>query len=102
MIWNHLRRGIGALALLALLAFPGGAAALPAGADRPTFEPLSGLAFFWDALVALFDGTDTETTSTDASGSGTGGGTDNSGGAMDPNGCPACKPKIDPPTDDTP
>lgn len=100
MIWNSLRRGTGALALVALLALPGSAAALPTGADRITIEPLSGLAFLWDALVAFFDGT--ETTSTDGTGSGTGGGTDNSGGAMDPNGCPGCKPKTDPPTDDTP
>lgn len=101
MIWNHLRRGTGALALVAVLAVPGGAAALPLGADRTTPEPLSGLAFLWDALVDFFDGT--ETASTDSTGSGTGGGTDNSGGAMDPNGCPACKPKTDPPpTDETP
>lgn len=100
MIWNNLRRGIGALALLSVLAFPGNAAAFPTGADRNTLEPLSGLAFLWDALVALFAGD--ETASTDGTGSGTGGGTDNSGGAMDPNGCPGCKPKTDPPTDDTP
>lgn len=104
MIWNSLRRGTGALALLAVLTLPGTAAALPTGADRNTLEPLSGLAFLWDALVALFDGSEAgdETTTTDGTGSGTGGETDNSGGAMDPNGCPGCKPKSDPPTDDTP
>lgn len=98
MICNNLRRGTGALALVVVLAFPGVAAAVPAGADRTSLEPLSGLALLWDALVALFEG-DATTTST---GTGTGGGTDNSGGAMDPNGCPTCKPKTDPPTDDTP
>jgi hypothetical protein len=97
MICNHLRRGTGALVLVAVLAFPGGAAAIPAGVDRAAIEPLSGLAFLWDSLVALFAGD--ETPSTDGTGSGTGGETDNSGGAMDPNGCPACKPKADPPTD---
>lgn len=100
MICNHLRRGTGALVLLAILAFPGGAAAVPAGADRTAIEPLSGLAFLWDALTALFAGD--ETTTSTGTGSDTGGGTDNSGGAMDPNGCPACKPKTDPPTNDTP
>lgn len=97
MIWNYLRRGTGAFVVVAVLAFPGGAAATPAGADRAAIEPLSGLAFLWDALVALF--AEDETPSTDGTGSGTGGETDNSGGAMDPNGCPACKPKIDPPAD---
>lgn len=104
MIWNSLRRGTGALALLAVLTFPGSAAAFPSGADRDNLEPLSGLAFLWDALVALFNGdvAGDETTTTDGTGSGTGGGTDNSGGAMDPNGCPGCKPKTDPPTGETP
>lgn len=100
MICNHLRRGTGALVLLAILAFPGGAAAVPAGADRTAIEPLSGLAFLWDALVAVF--MRDEIPSTDGTGTDTGGGTNNSGGAMDPNGCPACKPKTDPPPSDTP
>lgn len=100
MIWNNLRRGTGALALVAALAFPGGAAATPSGGDRMALEPLSGLAFLWDALVALFEGD--ETTTSTGTGSDTGGGTDNSGGAMDPNGCPGCKPKTDPPAGETP
>ncbi|HJX28779.1 MAG TPA: hypothetical protein VJ885_12785 [Thermoanaerobaculia bacterium] len=100
MIWNNLRRGTGALALVAVLAAPGVVSAAPAGADRMAFEPLSGLAFLWDALAALFEGD--ETTTSTGIGSDTGGGTDNSGGAMDPNGCPTCKPKTDPPTSGTP
>jgi hypothetical protein len=96
MFCNNLRHGTGAFVLVAALAFPGGAAAIPTGADRTAIEPLSGLTFLWDALAALFTGD--EAPSSDGTGSGTGGGTDNSGGAMDPNGCPACKPKTDPPT----